>query len=91
MASELWSPLFIETVLQVYCRGDGVLCGPTQDSPAHADVRWRIEQLGLAVRRDEGEGDALFPTELCKGFVSLICQTPIPLVRYVDPRMEKTP
>lgn len=89
MSAEIWSPLEIETMLMAYYRGDGVLCEPTQDSPAHLAARSRLWLHGLVEKRDEGEGEALFATDMGKAFVSLILQTPIPVVRYVDPRTER--
>lgn len=77
-----WSPFDIKMVLHFYACLDQF---PNANAPIYAELRDALIDAGLVEFR-EGIPRT---TELGDAFVGLLLDTPIPVVKYVDPRLGK--
>jgi len=78
-----WSPFDIKMILHFYACADRF---PNENAPIYVERLRSLIDHGLIEYR-EGIPRT---TELGNAFVDLLMNTPIPAVRYVDPRFDKS-
>lgn len=78
------SPLEVEMILHYYAASEPY---PNEDCPAQQEAIARFEKHDLITKDDES---GLYKTtERGEKYVDMLCSTPWPVVRYVDPRKEE--
>lgn len=77
-----WSPFDIQVLLHHYAT---VSAFERRDAPAYRDTMKRLTDFGLLSW--DNMNDLPVITELGSALVKMWCETPIPVVRYIDPRL----
>jgi hypothetical protein len=87
MKQTLWSPLHLELVLHHYC-SSSPWRGSSPVAPAYTND---LIAAGLLIEKnlDPGTPDNITITPRGKAFVDILCQTPIPVQRWADPRKDQ--
>lgn len=83
---EQLTPLTILMAIHLVTRGDGLAGYPNVDRPPQKEVIAWFFVHGI-IDREDLQGRA---TDKAKAWVDLICQTPMPVQLWVDPRDERS-
>lgn len=75
------TPLEIEIILHCHCSHM-----PFRDSPASQEAHARFLKAGLISRREFGHSYQLTPAG--DKLVEMLCSTPFPVNKWIDPRIE---
>lgn len=80
----MWSPYEIEIMIHHYGSRAPF---PRSEAPAYSGTVTRLVQAGLLESVNESPYRA---TELGRGLVELWMATPVPVVKFIDPRFERS-
>lgn len=81
-----WTPYQINIILHYHC---GAGPWPQFNAPIFPETMSRLEELGL-VQQIHGGAPALYrTTDKGKALIAMWSATPLPEMRYVDPRFEE--
>lgn len=76
-----WAPFDIHVMLHHYAVREPF---SREHVPAYKDSLARLTKLGLLAWNEEQQ--ATIATPLGEAMVNMWCETPVPIVRYIDPR-----